>query len=328
MTFMEVVGIVENAPVMINLPPAQSTPPNEPEKEPPPKNACSKFLTNCRTKMCSCCRKGPKKTSKSKTDAGCFNCFKRKPQPASIVIENETQQKPKLLERLNCCKKQKVGDSSSCFPTGRRKDSWVERADSLSQPARSKCSKKCCTGFLATIFCLNLCRKKKTVEIPDRKDSIISKKKSLTPTTAPPPEDTRPKIDMSLVEHSSHMKAAIPILPICLAWFCLILNCIGPGTGTVISGILNLCIGIPRFSQKDGAKSRFGAFLINLIIGFSQCFTVLFCLVGWGWSIWWGIIMIKIARKHKRFKQLEAIEEATTVPGTNANPRTRDPPKR
>ncbi|CAH1099161.1 unnamed protein product [Psylliodes chrysocephalus] len=187
---------------------------------------------------------------------------------------------------------------------------------------------------MRSIFCITLCAscckccKRKPVEVPERKDSVISKKKSLTPTTAPPPEEVKPKIDISLVEHSSHMKGAIPILPICLAWFCLILNCIAPGTGTVISGLLCLCIGIPRFSQKDGARPRIGAFIIDLIIGFSQFFTVLFCLVGWGWSIWWGIIMIKIARKHKRFKQLEAIEQASSLPGTNPNPRQRDPERR
>lgn len=27
------------------------------------------------------------------------------------------------------------------------------------------------------------------------------------------------------------MKGAIPVLPICLAWFCLVCNVIAPGTG-------------------------------------------------------------------------------------------------
>lgn len=130
-------------------------------------------------------------------------------------------------------------------------------------------------------------------------------------------QENKPKIDASLVEHNSHMKAAIPVLPIWLAWFCCVMNCIGPGTGglfgftdfhlfftfvsslgTVLSGLFCLCIGKPRFSQNDGPKPRIGAFIIDLIIGFSQFFTVLFCLVGWGWSIWWGVIMVKIASKY------------------------------
>lgn len=69
-------------------------------------------------------------------------------------------------------------------------------------------------------------------------------------------------------------------------------------SGTVFSGLFCLCLGIPRFSQKDGPKPRIGAFLIDTIIGVGQFFTVLFCLVGWGWSIWWGVIMLKVASKY------------------------------
>lgn len=56
-----------------------------------------------------------------------------------------------------------------------------------------------------------------------------SKKQSIAPTL--PPEDNRPKLDMSLVEHTSMMKGAIPVLPVFLAWFCLICNCFVPGFG-------------------------------------------------------------------------------------------------
>lgn len=59
-----------------------------------------------------------------------------------------------------------------------------------------------------------------------------SKKQSIAPTN--PPEDTRPKLEMVLVEHSSMMKGAIPVLPICLAWFCGICNFIIPGLGRKI----------------------------------------------------------------------------------------------
>jgi Ectodermal ciliogenesis protein len=36
---------------------------------------------------------------------------------------------------------------------------------------------------------------------------------------------------MVLVEHASLMKGAIPVLPVCLAYFLLICNIIAPGTG-------------------------------------------------------------------------------------------------
>lgn len=110
-------------------------------------------------------------------------------------------------------------------------------------------------------------------------------------------QDKGPKLDLSLVDHTSMMKAAIPVLPVCLAYFCMVLNVIVPGLGTIFSGFFCLCIGIPRFSQYDGARARLGSFALNWIIGIAQAFCLLFCLVGWGWSIWWGYIMVKTASK-------------------------------
>lgn len=68
-------------------------------------------------------------------------------------------------------------------------------------------------------------------------------------------------------------------------------------TGTLSSGIFCLFVGKPRFSANDSIVSRIGAFLVNLLVAGSQLFTVLFCLVGWGWSVWWGVIMFKMASK-------------------------------
>jgi hypothetical protein len=47
-------------------------------------------------------------------------------------------------------------------------------------------------------------------------------------------QDTKPKLDMVLVEHASLMKGAIPVLPVCLAYFCLICNIFIPGSGNQI----------------------------------------------------------------------------------------------
>ncbi|KYN31727.1 Protein SPEC3 [Trachymyrmex septentrionalis] len=132
-------------------------------------------------------------------------------------------------------------------------------------------------------------------------------KHSLT-SVAPPPvsEEPKAKIPDVLVEHNSVMRGAIPCLPVPLAWFCLVWNFLLPGTGTVWSGLFNLCTGQPRFSAVAGVRSRLGALIVNLIVGVGQMFTVLFCLVGWGWSIWWGVTMVRLARKYKRFKISEA----------------------
>ncbi|XP_015172626.1 PREDICTED: uncharacterized protein LOC107064447 [Polistes dominula] len=152
----------------------------------------------------------------------------------------------------------------------------------------------------------------------------IRAKHSLT-SVAPPPlsEEPKAKIPDVLVEHNSLMRGAIPCLPVPLAWFCLVWNVLLPGTGTVWSGLFNFCTGQPRFSAVASVKARFGAFIVNLIVGVSQLFTVLFCLVGWGWSVWWGLTMIRLARKYKRYKASEAANgdpEARTGEGSGLPP--------
>ncbi|RZC34334.1 serine/threonine-protein kinase nek3 [Asbolus verrucosus] len=329
-------GVLENG----GLPPSQQ-PTNEAQaeaQEPPKGNVCTRFFSSCKKKMsCKRCKKQKdeqkdesKKSEEEPEKTGCFNCRKKKPD-VTINIEND-EPKQKLWDRLKCCGKNKVRDTS-CFPIGKRKNSWAERRDSsiLSESPpqkKSRCSKGCCSGVLRRIFCLDKCCKKKNQkkieeEQISRRASMLSKKKSLTPSV--PVEDVKPKMDISLVEHTSQMKAAIPVLPVCLAWFCLVMNCIGPGTGTIFSGLFCLCIGKPRFSQKDGPRARIGAFIIDLIIGFGQFFTVLFCLVGWGWSIWWGVIMVKLAKKHKKIKTLEANAQEGSRQVPVANHRSRDP---
>ncbi|XP_043799322.1 protein stum [Apis laboriosa] len=158
------------------------------------------------------------------------------------------------------------------------------------------------------------CKCKRNAEA-ERARSIRAKH-SLT-SVAPPPlsEEPKAKIPDVLVEHNSLMRGAIPCLPVPLAWFCLVWNVLLPGSGTVWSGLFNLCTGQPRFSAVAGLKSRLGAFVVNLVVGVGQLFTVLFCLVGWGWSIWWGVTLVRLARKYKRFKASEA---ASNDPETGA----------
>jgi hypothetical protein len=42
-----------------------------------------------------------------------------------------------------------------------------------------------------------------------------------------------------------------------------------------------------------------GSFVLNVLVGAAQLFTVIFCLVGWGWSIWWGLIILRIASEYE-----------------------------
>lgn len=95
--------------------------------------------------------------------------------------------------------------------------------------------RSCCARICDKLIC---CKKKEVVE--SRRTSMNSKKQSIAPTI--PPEDTRPKIDESLVDHTSIMKAAIPVLPVGLAWFCLICNCLIPGFGMFNYFMFTFCL--------------------------------------------------------------------------------------
>lgn len=64
-------------------------------------------------------------------------------------------------------------------------------------------------------------------------------------------------------------------------------------------------MGIPRFSQFDSAKARVGSLIINIIVATAQLFCVLFCFVGWGWSIWWASIMLKVASTCSYYKSFK-----------------------
>ncbi|KAJ9588346.1 hypothetical protein L9F63_018272, partial [Diploptera punctata] len=184
-----------------------------------------------------------------------------------------------------------------------------------SQPA-GKCA------WLKRCLCCGCCRKKTDSDAGRRKSiapSQFSKKQSRSSSTAVEP-DTRPKLDPSLLEQGSMMRGAIPVLPVPLAWICLIFNIIVPGLGTITSGLFCLCFGKPRFQPRDDPQGRCGAFVVNLIVGASQLFTVIFCLVGWGWSIWWGFIMLRVAKKYKKLKKAEAAQQQNNpAPATQQN---------
>ncbi|KAL5287206.1 hypothetical protein ACFFRR_008249 [Megaselia abdita] len=228
------------------------------------------------------------------------------------------------LKRVFCCRpKNKIQEASqaqrsvsddedeaatksSCFPC--RKKKKVADTHSEIQPAWQSegeppiledgevpsVKRGCCGRCWDRL----LCRKPKPV--------VDARRQSIKPA---PIEETRKKIHNDLVEYNSKMKGAIPVMPLYLAWFCAICNTLVPGTGTILSGFFCICVGIPRFSQFDSAKARFGSLIVNCIVGVSQMFCVLFCLVGWGWSIWWGLIMLKTARKLKKIRKIEKLEK-------------------
>nr|XP_022918325.1 protein stum [Onthophagus taurus]XP_022918326.1 protein stum [Onthophagus taurus] len=322
-----------------SLPPSQpethESDHEEEERTSAKKNCCLRLFSRCKCKKPTC-KKWKKKKSdsttpikKAKSSISCFSCRKKKSEQdkgstSTAAVGEENNEKCGCWDRLKCCKSKKVADTAWCSRE-KKKDNWVEKRESVTTQenvqSNISCKKKCKNAF-KSIFCCGLCCNKKKFDDDQafRRESMISKKKSLTPQALPPP-DTRPKIDISLVEHTSLMRGAIPILPVPIAWICLICNIFLPGIGTLLSGLFCLCLGKPRFSQNDGPKPRIGAFIIDLIIGCGQLFTVLFCLVGWGWSIWWGVIMLKVARKHKRIR---LVEERAQAPPPALNHNSRD----
>ncbi|CAK1549155.1 unnamed protein product [Leptosia nina] len=342
-------------------PPARAH--RQPKEEKPPQNTevtenaeakpniCTRLISKCKSTCCPCCVKaaegdetGTEDVQEKKRFWSSMNCLKKKipdeeveraaGKAATIEFESETKRKRKLRDVLCACRRRrKVSDlaesvrqfevSSPVASTevvtetgccGKKKE--IERRDSI---LSDQAPTTCCNNRLSR-WLRGACRRQS--EPPSsRRTSLFSKNKSLSPTL--PPEDTRTKLDASLVEHTSVMRGAIPVLPPALAYFCLVCNVIVPGLGTLFSGMFCLCFGIPRFGVHDGAKHRIGSFVINLVVACSQLFTVLFCLVGWGWSIWWGVIMIKISRKYRKLKAEEAAEEAEAAPPVTANNHTR-----
>ncbi|XP_015039277.2 protein stum isoform X1 [Drosophila pseudoobscura] len=290
-----------------------------------------KKVTDCLKS--SCCRSCRKKHPPANTD---------KPEPPSVKQEASMSTGPKrggkcglCLSKVFCCRSvNKVDDTGNetelkkccfCIPYRRNRSkpkgssvSWrdqdpelgIKPTDTSVLEGASEASmtsaaadtpatlpkEGCCKRFWLMMLC---CRKKPRRESNARRQSI----------RAPPPsEDTRRKLHNDLVEHASKMKGAIPVLPLYLAWFCAFCNVVFPGLGTLLSGLLCLCVGIPRFSQYDSARARIGSFIINIIVAVSQFCCVLFCFVGWGWSIWWGTIMLKCARKLSKIKKVERLE--------------------
>uniref|UniRef100_A0A336MXS2 CSON009633 protein n=1 Tax=Culicoides sonorensis TaxID=179676 RepID=A0A336MXS2_CULSO len=264
-----------------------------------------------------------------------LNCFKRQKKEgstATLQSKSSKMEKPGICSKLMCCRrKDKVSEKSDMMENGKKtglaricpcmgrknKEDKMKASKAWTNKSISTTSapKKGCFGrFIDKMMC---CRKKPTEE--ERRASIISKKASIGPTVKT--EDSGPKIDMSLVEHASMMRAAVPVLKIPMAWVCLVFNVLVPGLGTIISGCLCLCFGHPRFSASDNWRGRIGTFVINIIVGISQAFTIIFCLVGWGWSIWWGMMMVELAKKHKKL-MLDAALAENVEEGTISSNRT------
>lgn len=78
---------------------------------------------------------------------------------------------------------------------------------------------------------------------------------------------------MGLATLLAELQAEIPSTTQVIAIILLIVNIFLPGWGTFVMGFLN------------GVKTK------TILVGIVQFFTA-FLIIGWVWSIWWGIICL------------------------------------
>nr|XP_012234349.1 PREDICTED: protein stum [Linepithema humile]XP_012234350.1 PREDICTED: protein stum [Linepithema humile] len=275
----------------------------------------SRYCKCCSSMRCLACRRDPKGLLWTKNKGRAMVINDTPPPVAATALDappptTNASWWSKLKTRCRCGRLREI----KCCT---RKSRVAPAEPTVCCPPERRCGAICRRVF-------GCCKCKRNADTQQRTRNTRAKH-SLT-SVAPPPlsEEPKSKLPDVLVEHNSVMRGAIPCLPVPLAWFCLMWNVLLPGTGTVWSGLFNLCTGQPRFSAVAGMKSRLGALIVNLVVGVGQLFTVLFCLVGWGWSIWWGVNMVRLARKYKRFRASEAAnndpearggEPATMPPG-------------
>ncbi len=68
-------------------------------------------------------------------------------------------------------------------------------------------------------------------------------------------------------------------------------------SGTILSGFSIFCFGKVRIESK-AEDHKSSVLCTNLFVGCAQMFTVTFMLVGWFWSLTWGIYMIILASEY------------------------------
>ncbi|XP_063429117.1 uncharacterized protein LOC134711982 [Mytilus trossulus] len=91
----------------------------------------------------------------------------------------------------------------------------------------------------------------------------------------------------------SSLRDSIPAMMKPVAIMCLIFNIIIPGLGTLISGFSVLCCSKVRL--KDQTKQK--VVLVNSWVALLQFITAFILLLGWIWSIVWGMSFIEYSRE-------------------------------
>ena len=84
--------------------------------------------------------------------------------------------------------------------------------------------------------------------------------------------------------------------------------------GTMLSGLSAFCCGKSRMHSRE--NKAMSVFCVNLMVGTMQFCTVTFLLVGWAWSLVWGIYMIILAGKKSEGYYLCCFQKLLDTPAT------------
>ncbi|XP_070577371.1 protein stum homolog [Ptychodera flava] len=101
-------------------------------------------------------------------------------------------------------------------------------------------------------------------------------------------------------EKHGPLRAAVPCMPLPIAIICCLLNICTPGIGTLISAFTVFCCG------KTGNPERAPCvdFWLNILSALLQIITFP-VIVGWIWSIFWGMTFVTLSAEYKRARELQ-----------------------
>ncbi|BFZ11912.1 hypothetical protein BsWGS_14951 [Bradybaena similaris] len=97
-----------------------------------------------------------------------------------------------------------------------------------------------------------------------------------------------------LTEGDIALRDSIPFMGTCTAVVCLLLNIVLPGSGTLTAGLSVLCCSKVR--PKGGSKAH--CILMNAGVGLLQFLLTFVFLLGWIWSLMWGVAFLKMAKNY------------------------------
>ncbi|CAG5125011.1 unnamed protein product [Candidula unifasciata] len=98
----------------------------------------------------------------------------------------------------------------------------------------------------------------------------------------------------NLTEGDVTLRDSIPAMSRCVASICLVFNIFLPGAGTLIAGLSVLCCSHVR--PKDDSKRH--CIYVNAGVALIQFMLTFLFLLGWIWSIMWGIAFLSVSKQY------------------------------